>query len=128
KDDGVRYEETGIDYLMIDEAHHYKNRRVDSSIDGVANVDSQRAHDLDAKLWALRNAHGTLTVTFATATPVANSMAEMWVMQSYLQPDLLEQVEMRTFDAWAATFGRTHTMLELAPDGASYRMQTRFSR
>src|SRR5690606_20714109 len=71
KDDGVRFEETGIDYLMIDEAHHYKNRRVDSSIDGVANQGSQRAHDLDAKLWALRTAHGPRTVTFATATPVA---------------------------------------------------------
>lgn len=128
KDDGVRFEETGIDYLYVDEAHAYKNRRVDSSIDGVAGVGSQRAQDLDAKLWALRQAHGPRVVTFATATPVANSMAELWVMQSYLHPDLLAEVELRAFDAWAATFGRTHTALELAPDGSSYRMQTRFAR
>jgi hypothetical protein len=128
KDDGVRFEETGIDYLFVDEAHAYKNRRVDSSIDGVANVGSQRAQDLDSKLWALRRAHGTRVVTFATATPVANSMAELWVMQSYLHPDLLESVGLRPFDAWAATFGRTHIALELAPDGASHRMQTRFAR
>ena len=56
KDDGVRFEETGIDYLFVDEAHAYKNRRVDSSIDGVATVGSQRAQDLDSKLWALRRA------------------------------------------------------------------------
>lgn len=128
KDDGVRFEETGIDYLFIDEAHAYKNRRVDSSIDGVANTGSQRAQDLDSKLWALRRAHGERVVTFATATPVANSMAELWVMQSYLHPDLLDTVGLRAFDAWAANFGRTHTALELAPDGASYRMQTRFAR
>lgn len=128
KDDGVRFEETGIDYLFVDEAHAYKNRRVDSSIDGVANTGSQRAQDLDAKLWAQRRMHGPRVVTFATATPVANSMAELWVMQSYLHPDLLDDVDLRAFDAWAANFGRTHTALELAPDGASYRMQTRFAR
>ena len=55
-------------------------------------------------------------------------MAELWVMQTYLQPDHLEAVGLKPFDAWAATFGRTHTALELAPDGASYRMQTRFAR
>jgi N12 class adenine-specific DNA methylase len=128
KDDGVRFEETGVDFLFVDESHAYKNRRVDSSIDGVANTGSQRAQDLDSKLWALRRMHGTRVVTFATATPVANSMAELWVMQSYLHPDLLASVDLRAFDAWAATFGRTHTALELAPDGASYRMQTRFAR
>jgi N12 class adenine-specific DNA methylase len=128
KDDGVRFEETGIDYLFVDEAHAFKNRRVDSSIDGVANTGSQRAQDLDTKLWALRRMHGPRVVTFATATPVANSMAELWVMQSYLHPDLLASVDLRAFDAWAANFGRTHTALELAPDGASYRMQSRFAR
>ncbi|MDZ7734559.1 MAG: DEAD/DEAH box helicase family protein [Acidimicrobiia bacterium] len=128
KDDGVRFEETGIDYLFCDEAHAYKNRRVDSSIDGIAGPGSQRAQDLDAKLWALRRAHGPRVATFATATPVANSMAELWVMQSYLHPDLLAEVDLGAFDSWAATFGRTHTALELAPDGASYRMQTRFAR
>jgi N12 class adenine-specific DNA methylase len=128
KDDGVRFEETGVDFLFVDEAHAYKNRRVDSSIDGVGGTGSQRAQDLDAKLWALRQAHGPRVVTFATATPVANSMAELWVMQSYLHPDLLAEVDLRAFDSWAATFGRTHTALELAPDGSSYRMQTRFAR
>ncbi|QXC60619.1 DEAD/DEAH box helicase family protein [Aquihabitans sp. G128] len=127
-DDGITFDETGIDYLFCDEAHAYKNLRVDSSIDGVATKGSRRAQDLDAKLWALRRRHGSRVATFATATPVANSMAELWVMQSYLQPDVLESAGLRAFDAWAATFGRTHTALELAPDGASYRMQTRFAR
>ena len=128
KDDGVHSTETGIDYIFCDEAHLYKNRRVDSAIDGMANPGSQRAQDLDAKLWALRRVHGPRVVTFATATPVANSIAELWTMQSYLQPDALAGVDLAPFDSWAATFGRTVTALELAPDGGSYRMKTRFAR
>ncbi len=128
KDDGVRFEETGVDYVFVDEAHLFKNRRVDSAIDGMGNAGSQRAQDLDAKLWALRRANGPRVVTFATATPVANSIAELWTMQSYLQPDALADVDLEPFDSWAATFGRTVTALELAPDGASYRMKTRFAR
>ncbi len=128
KDDGVTFEETGIDYLFVDEAHLFKNRRVDSAIEGMAHPGSQRAQDLDAKLWTLRREHGERVVTFATATPVANSIAELWTMQSYLQPDVLASVDLRPFDAWAATFGRTVSSLELAPDGSSYRMQTRFAR
>ena len=128
KDDGIRFEETGVDYLFVDEAHLFKNRRVDSAIDGMSHPGSQRAQDLDAKLWALRRQHGPRVVTFATATPVANSIAELWTMQTYLQPDVLAAADLAPFDSWAATFGRTVTALELAPDGASYRMQTRFAR
>ena len=128
KDDGVHWSETGVDYIFCDESHLYKNRRVDSAIEGMANPGSQRAQDLDAKLWALRRVHGPRVVTFATATPVANSIAELWTMQSYLQPDALAEVDLAPFDSWAATFGRTVTALELAPDGGSYRMKTRFAR
>ncbi len=128
KDDGIRFEETGVDYLFVDESHLFKNRRVDSAIDGMSHPGSQRAQDLDAKLWALRRQHGPRVVTFATATPVANSIAELWTMQTYLQHDVLATADLAPFDSWAATFGRTVTALELAPDGASYRMQTRFAR
>jgi hypothetical protein len=66
--------------------------------------------------------------TFATATPISNTVAEMYVMQTYLQPEALAAAGITAFDAWAATFGRTVTTLELAPDGGSYRLQTRFAR
>ncbi|MFP5375304.1 MAG: hypothetical protein ACLGIO_00785, partial [Acidimicrobiia bacterium] len=74
KDDGVRFEETGVDYVFVDEAHAFKNRRVDTSIEGMGVAGSRRAQDLDAKLWALRRARGPRVATFATATPVANSI------------------------------------------------------
>lgn len=127
-DDGVSFEQTGIDYLFVDEAHAFKRLAFATHIDGISGAGSQRASDLDLKLAVCRERHGERVATFATATFVTNTLAEMYVMQRYLQPDDLEKAGLRAFDAWAATFGRTVTALELAPDGGSYRFHTRFAR
>jgi len=84
--------------------------------------------DLDLKLHVLRQRHGARVATLATATFVANSVAELYVMQRYLQPERLAATGLGSFDAWAATFGRSVTALELAPEGGSYRMKARFAR
>ena len=128
KDDGVTFESTGIDYIHIDEAHYFKSLPRPSRIQGAAHAGSQRAEDLAMKLAVLRERHGARVATFSTATPIANSIAEMWVMQSYLQPDALTAAGLAAFDGWAATFGRTVTGIELSPDGSSYRMHSRFAR
>ena len=96
----------------------------DAAIDG-----SQRASDLDMKIDYLRRRNGSRVVTFATATPIANSVTEAYVMQRYLRPDLLEDAGIEVFDSWAATFGQVVTQVELAPEGGdSFRMKTRFAR
>lgn len=128
KDDGVTFQATGIDHVSIDEAHSYKNLEFPTRIEGVSGAGSQRAEDLALKLDVLREARGERVTTFATATPIANSVAEMYVMLLYLAPAALERAGVEHFDAWAAAFGRTVTALELAPDGGSYRMHTRFAR
>jgi len=128
RDPGVTFEQTGIDYLVIDEAHGYKNLRTVSNIRDAAIDGSQRAQDLDQKLDYLRATRGERIATFATATPLANSMTEAYVMQRYLRPDLLEQAGLDDFDTWAATFGQLATAIELSPDGARFRMQTRFAK
>ncbi len=128
KDDGVTFEATGIDYVAIDEAHLFKNLETASSIPAMASSGSQRAMDLNFKLQVLRERNGGRVATLATATPIANSIAEMHVMQRYLQPEALAQAGVSSFDAWAANFARPVTELELAPDGGSYRMATRFAR
>jgi N12 class adenine-specific DNA methylase len=128
RDPGVRFEQTGIDYLCVDEAHDYKNLRTVSNIPGVAIEGSQRASDLDMKLFYLRERYGNRVATFGTATPIANSVAEAYVMQRYLQPDVLDQAGLTDFDTWAATFGETVSALELSPDGSSYRLHSRFAR
>ena len=128
RDPGVTFEQTGVDYLIVDEAHGYKNLRTPSNIAGVAVDGSQRASDLDMKLAYLRGRHGNRVATFATATPIANSVAEAYVMQRYLRPDVLLEAGISDFDSWAATFGEVTTTLELSPDGSSYRMQSRFAK
>ncbi len=128
KDDGVTFDATGIDYLYVDEAQEMKNLAVMTHMRGVTADGSQRAADLEMKLTYLRERVGERVATFSTATPIANSVAEMFVVQTYLALGALRESEVQHFDAWAATFGSTVTALELAPDGGSYRMNSRFAR
>ncbi|HUZ51015.1 MAG TPA: hypothetical protein VMU94_00585 [Streptosporangiaceae bacterium] len=129
KDPGVTFEATGIDYLCVDEAHGYKNLRTPSNIADAAIDGSLRASDLDMKLDYLRRRNGRRVATFATATPIANSVTEAYVMQRYLRPDLLEDAGISVFDTWAATFGQVVTQVELAPEGGdSFRVKSRFAR
>ncbi|MBO1756868.1 helicase-related protein [Allobranchiibius sp. CTAmp26] len=130
RDPGLTWEETGIDYLLVDELHLYKNLTIASNITGMGREGSQRATDLDMKLALMRERAGERgrVVTGATATPIANSMAEAYVMQRYLRPDLLADAGITDFDAWAATFGTTTAALEMAPQGGSFRVVERFAR
>jgi N12 class adenine-specific DNA methylase len=129
KDPGITFEATGIDYLFVDEAHGYKNLRTPSNIPDAAIDGSMRASDLDMKISYLAGRNGKRVVTFATATPIANSITEAYIMQHYLRPDLLESAGISDFDTWAATFGETVDQIEMAPEGgSSFRQKTRFSR
>jgi N12 class adenine-specific DNA methylase len=128
KDPGITFEQTGIDYLFVDEAHGYKNLRTVSNIPGVGSDGSGRATDLDMKLDYLRSRHGERVATFATATPIANSVAEAYTMQRFLRPDLLRDAGLTDFDSWAATFAEVTADLELAPDGSRFRMASRFAK
>jgi hypothetical protein len=129
KDPGITFEATGIDYLCIDEAHGYKNLATASNISDATITGSQRASDLEMKIDYLRRRNGSRVVTFATATPIANSITEAYVMQRYLRPDLLEAAGITVFDSWAATFGQVVSQVELAPEGGdSFRVKSRFAR
>lgn len=126
-DPGITFEMTGIDYLIVDELHEYKNLATDTNIQSAAIAGSQRAQNLHMKVEYLRNAHGGRALTGATATPIANSITEAYVMQRYLRPDLLEDAGISNFDEWAATFGKTKTELEMSVDGGSWSLKTRFA-
>jgi len=129
EDAGLTFEETGIDYLVVDEMHDYKNLRTVSNIRDAAITGSNRATDLHMKVEYLRERHGGRVITAATATPIANSITEAHVMQRYLRPDLLEAAGVADFDVWAATFGQTVTEIEMAPQGGgSFRQATRFAK
>jgi N12 class adenine-specific DNA methylase len=133
KDDLLTWEQLGIDSLFVDEAHLHKNLYRFTKMTRVAGLpmtSSERAFDLYLKTRYTMQIHGHAQrgVVFATATPVANTMAEVHTMMRYLQPRRLEELGLQQFDAWAATFGESVTALEIAPDGSGYRMHTRFAR
>ncbi|MBS1674425.1 MAG: helicase, partial [Actinobacteria bacterium] len=128
RDRGVCFEDTGIDYVIVDEMHMYKNLATESNIAGAAIDGSDRAADLHMKLDYLRTQGRERVVTGATATPIANSVTEAFVMQKYLRPDLLNQAGIGAFDAWAATFGQTVTQMEMSPTGNGFRLKTRFAK
>ncbi|HEY9644987.1 MAG TPA: SNF2-related protein [Chroococcidiopsis sp.] len=131
KDDVVTFEQLGVDQLYIDEAHYFKNLGYHTKMYGIAglpNTTSDRALDLFMKCRYLGQQHGEgKGVVFATGTPVSNSMAELYTMQRYLQPQALRQIGLERFDAWASTFGETVTAPEITPAGG-YKIKTRFSR
>lgn len=129
RDQGVCFEDTGIDYVVVDEMHMYKNLSTESNIRDAAIEGSERATDLHMKLEYLRSQGRERVVTGATATPISNSVTEAYVMQKYLRPDLLDAAGIGSFDAWAATFGQTVTQMEMAPTGNNtFRMKTRFAK
>ena len=97
-------------------------------IAGLPQTASERAFDMYLKVRHVQSMNGGGGVVFATGTPIANSMAEMFTMQRYLQPDDLKKHNLHHFDSWAATFGEPVTAMELSPDGAGYRLNTRFAR
>jgi N12 class adenine-specific DNA methylase len=127
-DPAVTFEQTGIDYLVVDELHDYKNLATASNIPDAHIAGSDRATDLHMKVEALRHIYGGRCLTGATATPIANSVTEAYVMQRYLRPDLLREAGITDFDSWAGTFGQTVTDLEMSPDGGSWRLKTRFAK
>ena len=132
KDDVLKFEDLGVDYLFVDEAHAYKNLFLFTKMNnvaGISNAASQRASDLKLKCEYLQELHGSdRGVVFATGTPISNSMTEMYTMQTYLQPSTLKDLGITFFDGWAADFGETVTSMELSPSGQGYRARTRFAK
>lgn len=131
-DDFLFFENLGIDSLYIDESHMFKNLYFDTKISNVAGVnstDAQKTADLYYKIKYLREINGEKCgVTFATGTPISNSMAEIYTIQRYLQPEELARHQMSSFDAWVSTFGVIETKLELLPEGSGYQMKRRFAK
>ena len=120
KDDVVTFEELGVDRLFIDESHYYKNLYLYTkmrNVGGIAQTEAQKSSDLFMKCRYLDEITGGKGVTFATGTPISNSMTELYTMMRYLQYGTLQQKGLTHFDAWASTFGETTTAIELAPEG-----------
>lgn len=131
KDGGLFFDELGVDQVFVDEAHMFKNLETPTKMDRVAGIQtggSKRAFDLLMKARYLQSRTPGRGLTFATGTPVSNSLGEMYTMMRYLMPDLLRERGIEHFDAWAAAFGEVINALEISPDGQSLRVNCRFAK
>ena len=120
KDDVVTFEQLGVDRLFVDESHYYKNLFLHTkmrNVAGIAQSEAQKSSDMFAKCRYLDELTGGKGITFATGTPISNSMTELYTNMRYLQYDTLQQMGLGHFDAWASSFGETQTAIELAPEG-----------
>jgi N12 class adenine-specific DNA methylase len=131
KDDGLVFDELGVDHIFIDEAQYFKNLETPTKMERVAGIQtggSERAFDLYMKARYLHEEHAGHGVTFATGTPISNTMVEMYTMQRYLDPEGLRSRGLEHFDAWAATFGEVIEAMEISPDGKTLKPRSRFAR
>ena len=131
KDNVVTFEQLGVDRLFVDESHNYKNLFLYTkmrNVAGIAQIEAQKSSDMFAKCQYLDEITGGKGVTFATGTPISNSMTELYTNMRYLQYGTLQKLGLGHFDAWAASFGETQTAIELAPEGTGYRAKTRFAK
>jgi len=131
KDNVVTFEQLGVDRLFVDESHNYKNLFLYTkmrNVAGIAQSEAQKSSDMFAKCQYLDELTGGKGVTFATGTPISNSMTELYTNMRYLQYGTLQKLGLGHFDSWASSFGETQTAIELAPEGTGYRAKTRFAK
>jgi N12 class adenine-specific DNA methylase len=131
KDNVVTFEQLGVDRLFVDESHNYKNLFLYTkmrNVAGIAQTEAQKSSDMFAKCQYLDELTGGKGITFATGTPISNSMTELYTNMRYLQYGMLQKMGLGHFDSWAASFGETQTAIELAPEGTGYRAKTRFAK
>jgi N12 class adenine-specific DNA methylase/SAM-dependent methyltransferase len=124
----ITWDELGIDLLIVDEAHQFKNLYLTTrltNIAGLPSAHSQRALDLRIKTWDLLQQQRK--VVFLTATPIMNTLAEAYVMQLYLQQEQLEAMGIHHFDEWVSLYAQPRMAFELKPDSSGFRMQTRLA-
>ncbi|HHT7773889.1 TPA: DEAD/DEAH box helicase family protein [Streptococcus suis] len=131
RDTFIEFENLGIDFLFVDEAHHFKNIRPITglgNVAGITNTTSKKNVDMEMKVRQVQGEHDYRNVVFATGTPVSNSISELYTMMSYIQPDVLERYQVSNFDSWVGAFGNIENAMELAPTGDKYQPKKRFKK
>ena len=129
-DDILTFEEMGIDKLIIDEAHEFKNVPTQTKLTNVAGISSsasQKALDLFMKCRYLDEKTGSRGVIMATGTPLSNSVTELHTMMRFLEYDFLKDHGLSNFDNWVTVFGEQKTEWELAPAGNKFKERTRIA-
>lgn len=124
----INFEELGIDLLVVDEAHNFKNLAPMTQMEnvkGISDTRSQKAMDLQQKIEYLQSQYNNRRVIFSTGTPLSNSVVEMYTMMKYTEPDVLARYGVLNFDTWVSTFGMIENNFELTAAG-TFKINRRF--
>ncbi|HGE6044827.1 TPA: PLxRFG domain-containing protein [Vibrio cholerae] len=117
---GFSFGDLGVDYLVVDEAHEFKNLTYATRTDRVVGMNdpkgSEKALDLLIKTRSIQGLENG-GVTFMTGTPISNSLVEVYTMMYYLGHDTLKDLKMSFYDAFAGSFFNTEITLEYTPTG-----------
>lgn len=127
------FENLGIDSLVVDEAQNYKNLPQVTSLSRVKGV----AHPIGEKVKNKKTGEETMAgisntylhmitslmnerknhIAFATATPVTNTLGELYAYLRYLMPETLKESGLDSFDGWVKMFAEKTQSNELTPAG-----------
>lgn len=119
------FDKIGIETLVVDEAHNYKNIPLQSRADNIVGMHGQGSKKCKEML---EKTKVVKKLIFATGTPLTNSLSDLFVLQTYLQPDELKFRGISTFDMWVNTFGgERETNFEVDVDSKQLRAVTRFN-
>ncbi len=129
KSKSLDFSELGIDALIVDESHEFKNLLITTSMGNIAGLGSingsQKAYDMISKTRYMHN--NGYKINFLSGTPISNSITELYTLQRYLQPNELEKKGIQSFDAWASTFAQTKASWELDTSANNYKLVTRLN-
>lgn len=130
KTNSIDFSELGVDSIVIDEAHEFKNLGVNTKMKNVLGLGAREPSQKAQNLFVLtKYLHANdKRVMFLTGTPISNSVTELYTMQRYLQPQLLKEKGIESFDSWASCFGESVNDFELDSSGINYKLVTRFSK
>ena len=123
------FEKLGVDMLVVDECHNYKNISLENTSDSIVGVHSKgskKSDEMLKKVSYIQSKDGR--VVFATGTPITNSLADIYVLQRYLQPDLLKACKIDHFNEWINTYCSQEDIFEIDVDAKNYRVKRRFSK
>jgi N12 class adenine-specific DNA methylase/DNA-directed RNA polymerase specialized sigma subunit len=130
QDQGVHFENMGVDFLLVDEAHEYKRAMIVTnrqSVKGIPTGESAKALNMELKINGIHKKFNGKHVVLATGTPVTNTMAEAYIMLKFAAPNVLADYGINNFDDFAETFGRMREDIEFTWAG-TFRMVSRFNQ
>jgi len=119
KDGLAHFGQLGIDHVIVDESHMFKNLAYSTRhvrVGGLGNPEgSRRAFGLMCALRSLQEKSGRdMQASFFSGTPISNSLTEMYLLFKHLTPNDLKSKQIANFDSWASVFARKSAELELS--------------